>query len=90
VQLRPTPVIELNRAVAIGMAFGPPSALEIVDRLRDEPSLHAYHLLASVRGDLLARTGRLSEARAEFERAASLAHNSRERAVLLARAAECG
>ena len=90
VQLLPTPVIELNRAVAVGMAFGPPSALEIVDRLRDEPSLHAYHLLASVRGDLLAKTGRLSEARAEFERAASLAHNSRERAVLLARAAECG
>ncbi len=89
VQLQPSPVVELNRAVAIGMAFGPQSGLELVDSLLAEPSLAVYHLLPSVRGDLLTKLGRRSEARAEFERAASLAHNTRDRKLLLDRAASC-
>ncbi|RPI57286.1 MAG: RNA polymerase sigma factor [Acidobacteria bacterium] len=82
----PSPVVELNRAVAVGMAFGPEAALEIVDALVEEPSLKNYHLLPSVRGDLLAKLGRRDEARAEFERAAALTRNTRERELLLARA----
>jgi predicted RNA polymerase sigma factor len=88
-QLTPSPVVELNRAVALGMAFGPAAGLEVVDGLATEPSLKSYHLLPTVRGDLLAKLGRLSEARAEFERAASLTRNSRERELLLDRAAGC-
>jgi RNA polymerase sigma factor (sigma-70 family) len=86
VRLTPSPVIELNRAVAVAMAFGPEAGLSLVEPLCDQPSLSAYHLLPSVRGDLLARLGRTAEARAEFERAASLTRNSRERELLLARA----
>jgi predicted RNA polymerase sigma factor len=86
--LAPSPVIELNRAVAVGMAFGPQAALEIVDTLLGAPALRAYHLLPSVRGDLLFKLGRMQEARAEFERAASLARNSRDRRLLLERARE--
>ena len=86
-QLTPSPVVELNRAVAVAMAFGPAAGLEIVDALRDEPALQGYHLLPSVRGDLLAKLGRADEARAEFERAAELTRNERERAMLLERAA---
>jgi RNA polymerase sigma-70 factor, ECF subfamily len=86
-ELAPSPVVELNRAVAVGMAFGPASGLELVDQLTSEPSLEAYHLLPSVRGDLLAKLGRHDEARAEFERAASLTRNARERTLLLERAA---
>ena len=85
-RVMPSPVIELNRAVAIGMAAGPSAALEIVDRLAGEPALRGYHLLPSVRGDLLAKLGRTREARQEFERAASLTQNARERALLLERA----
>ncbi|HYL28119.1 MAG TPA: RNA polymerase sigma factor [Candidatus Nitrosotalea sp.] len=88
-QVAPTPVVELNRAVAVGMAFGPQAGLEIADRLVNEPALRSYHLLPSVRADLLFKLGRLVEARAEFERAASLAQNSRDRALLLARARKC-
>ena len=88
-QLMPTPVVELNRAVAVAMAFGPQEGLELVDRLTSEPSLKAYHLLPSVRGDLLAKLGRRDEARLEFERAAKLTRNARERELLLARAAAC-
>ncbi|KAF1703172.1 RNA polymerase sigma factor [Pseudoxanthomonas kaohsiungensis] len=88
-QLAPSPVVELNRAVAVSMAFGPQVALERVDALRGEPKLAGYHLLPSVRGDLLFKLGRAAEARTEFERAASLAGNGRERALLLARAAQC-
>jgi RNA polymerase sigma-70 factor (ECF subfamily) len=87
--LMPTPVVELNRAVAVSMAEGPAAGLEIVDRLVEEPSLKSYHLLPSVRGDLLARLGRSAEARREFERAAGLTRNVRERGMLLSRAAEC-
>ncbi|WNG25517.1 RNA polymerase sigma factor [Cystobacter fuscus] len=86
VQLVPSPVVELNRAVAVSMAFGPAAGLEIADALLSERSLEDYHLLPSVRGDLLAKLGRLDEARAEFERAASLTHNERERKLLLDRA----
>jgi RNA polymerase sigma-70 factor (ECF subfamily) len=86
-QLMPSPVVELNRAVAIGMAFGPKAALELVDHLTAEPALRGYHLLPAVRGDLLAKLGRDQEARAEFERAASLTQNSPERALLLERMA---
>jgi predicted RNA polymerase sigma factor len=86
-QLMPSPVVELNRAVALGMAFGPEAGLELVDSLASEPSLEGYHLLPSVRGDLLAKLGRTDEARAEFERAAGLTRNERERGVLLERAA---
>ncbi len=87
VQLSPSPIIELNRAVAVAMAFGPAAGLELVDALASEASLKGYHLLPSVRGDLLARLGRSDEARAEFERAAMLTRNERERALLLERAA---
>jgi RNA polymerase sigma factor (sigma-70 family) len=85
-----SPVVELNRAVAVSMAFGPAEALEIVDALEDEPALRAYHLLPSVRGDLLMKLGRYGEARSELERAAALAENARERDILLARARTCG
>jgi RNA polymerase sigma factor (sigma-70 family) len=81
----PSPVVELNRAVALGMAYGPAEGLALADQLLDEPLLRHYHLLPSVRGDLLARLGRRAEARAEFERAAGLTRNERERALLLAR-----
>jgi RNA polymerase sigma factor (sigma-70 family) len=84
----PSPVVELNRAVAVGMAFGPQAGLTIVDQLVSEPSLKSYHLLPSVRGDLLAKLGRREEARVEFERAASLTRNTRERELLMARARE--
>ncbi len=86
-QVQPTPVVELNRAVALSMAFGPEVGLALVDELAAEPSLQNYHLLPSVRADLLTRLGREEEARADFERAASLTSNSRERDLLLARAA---
>ena len=88
-QLTPSPVIELNRAVAVSMAQGPAAALPLIDRLAAEPTLRAYHLLPSVRGDLLFKLGRHAEARAEFERAASLTRNLRERELLLGRAAAC-
>ena len=88
-QLLPSPVVELNRAVAVGMAFGPQPALEIVNRLREEPDLDGYYLLPSVRGDLLEKLGRPDEARAEFERAALLTANSRQQGALLERAAAC-
>jgi RNA polymerase sigma factor (sigma-70 family) len=84
-----SPVVELNRAVAFGMAFGPAAGLELVDQLLDEPALKGYHLLPSVRGDLLVKLGRRTEARAEFERAAELTRNGRERTLLLDRAARC-
>lgn len=87
VELVPSPVVELNRAVAVSMAEGPQVALPLVDALAREPALRSYHLLPSVRGDLLERLGRKEEARAEFERAASLTRNARERALLLGRAA---
>jgi RNA polymerase sigma-70 factor (ECF subfamily) len=86
-ELTPSPVVELNRAVAHSMAFGPTAGLELVDALTSEPSLRNYHLLPSVRGDLLAKLGRVDEARAEFERAASLTQNAPERELLLKRAA---
>jgi RNA polymerase sigma factor (sigma-70 family) len=86
----PSPVVELNRAVAVAMAFGPAAGLELVDALASEPLLKGYHLLPSVRGDLLAKLGRLDEARAEFGRAATLTRNARERALLLERAASSG
>jgi RNA polymerase sigma factor (sigma-70 family) len=86
-QLLPSPVVELNRAVALGMAFGPSAGLEVVDTLMSEPLLEGYHLLPSVRGDLLAKLGRFEEARAEFARAASQTQNTCERALLLKRAA---
>ena len=88
-QLAPSPVVELNRAVAVGMAFGPAAGLELADALVAEPSLARYHLLPSVRGDLLAKVGRREEARREFARAAALTRNARERALLLDRAAAC-
>jgi RNA polymerase sigma factor (sigma-70 family) len=88
-QLAPSPVVELNRAVAVAMAFGPAAGLEIVDRLAADPALRAYHLLQGVRGDLLRKLGRVDEARAEFERAAFLTKNVRERDLLLARAKGC-
>jgi RNA polymerase sigma factor (sigma-70 family) len=86
--ISPSPVVELNRAVAIGMAFGPAAGLDLVDALISEPSLKAYHLLPSVRGDLLSKLGRYDEARVEFRRAASLTRNTRERELLLERAGE--
>ena len=89
-RLAPSPIVELNRAVAISMAYGPAAGLAVVDAIRSEPSLQGYHLLPSVRGDLLAKLGRLDEARAELERAASLTRNARERELLLARAVACG
>ena len=88
-QLTPSPVIELNRAVALSMAFGPAAGLELVDRLVALPALKNCHLLPSVRGDFLAKLGRLDEARVEFERAAALTRNVRERTLLLARARDC-
>jgi RNA polymerase sigma-70 factor (ECF subfamily) len=88
-QLTPSPVVELNRAVAYGMAFGPAAGLEIVDTLVEEPALAAYHLLPSIRGDLLEKLSRFEDARAEFTRAASLTRNTRERTLLLSRAAAC-
>ena len=88
-QLAPSPVVELNRAVAVGMASGPAAGLELVDALTSEPSLESYHLLPSVRGDLLAKLGRFGEAREEFERAASLTRNAREQRLLFDRAAAC-
>ena len=88
-RIMPSPIVELNRAVAVGMALGPAAGLELVDALTAEPTLKSYHLLPSVRGDLLAKLGRSSEAREEFERAAALTRNSRERELLLGRAAAC-
>ena len=85
-ELTPSPIVELNRAVAVSMAYGPALALELVDALRSEPTMKSYHLLPSVRGDLLAKLGRLSEAKSEFEHAASLTRNARERHLLLERA----
>lgn len=83
-------MITLNRAVALGMAEGPEAGLALVDTLLGEPALKAYHLLPSVRGDLLYRLGRFGEARSEFERAAVLTQNDREKALLRQRAAACG
>ncbi len=88
-QLAPSPVVELNRAVAVASAFGPAAGLELLDALRGEPSLEAYHLLPSVRGDLLTRLGRFQEAQAELQHAASLTGNARERRLLLDRARAC-
>jgi RNA polymerase sigma factor (sigma-70 family) len=88
-QLTPSPIVELNRAVAVAMAFGPAAGLAIVDQLTSEPSLASYHLLPSVRGDFLVKLGRHAEARLEFERAASLTRNVRERDLMLERAAAC-
>jgi predicted RNA polymerase sigma factor len=84
--MAPSPIVELNRAVAVGMAYGAHAGLELVDALVSEPSLQAYHLLPSVRGDLLAKVGRHEEAAHEFERAAALTRNVRERELLLTRA----
>jgi RNA polymerase sigma-70 factor (ECF subfamily) len=89
-EAQPSPIVALNRAVAVSMAYGPAAALEIVDGLRDESRLRKYHLLPSVRGDLLERLGRFDEARQEFSHAASLANNARERTLLLQRVAACG
>jgi RNA polymerase sigma-70 factor, ECF subfamily len=89
-QLAPSPVVDLNRAVAVSMAFGPGAGLEIVDNLISDARLSTYHLLPSVRGDLLEKLGRFDEARTEFTRAAALAQNARERVLLLGRAASCG
>ena len=89
-QIAPSPVVELNRAVAISMALGPAAGLALVDALTAEPALAGYHLLPSVRGDLLAKLGRYDEARAELERAATLTRNERERVLLLERARACG
>ncbi len=88
-KLVPSPVIELNRAVAVGMAFGPAAGLKIADMLTSEPTLKTYHFLQSVRGDLLFKLGRFDEARIEFKRAASLTRNVRERELLVARMREC-
>jgi RNA polymerase sigma factor (sigma-70 family) len=89
-RVTPSPVVELNRAVAVAMAFGPQAGLDLVDALAGEPALRGYHLLPTVRGDLLLKLGRLDEARAEFERAAGLTRNGRERELLLRRAQACG
>ena len=89
VLLAPSPIVELNRAVAVAMGFGPAAGLEIIDSLLSEPALKSYHLLPSVRGDLLRRLGRFAEARAEFERAAALTRNARERELMLERARAC-
>jgi RNA polymerase sigma factor (sigma-70 family) len=88
-ELAPSPVVELNRAVAVGMAYGPAAGLQLVDALASERALEGYHLLPSVRGDLLAKLGRAEEARAELQRAAALTRNTRERELLLARASAC-
>ena len=89
-QIAPSPVVELNRAVAVSMASGPGEGLELIDALKDDPALKNYHLLPSVRGDLLKKLGRFEEARIEFERAASITRNARERNLLLDRARACG
>ncbi len=89
-ELTPSPIVELNRAVALAMLLGPAAGLALVDELAAEPALAAYHLLPSVRGDLLGKLGRFEEARAELERAAALTRNERERKLLLDRAAACG
>ncbi len=89
-QVTPSPVVELNRAVAVAMAYGPEAGLEVTGPLTVEPSLASYHLLPAVRGDFLARLGRFEEAKVELERAASLARNARERGILLERARSCG
>jgi len=88
-QIMPSPIVELNRAVALAMAFGPAAGLELIDTLAEEPSLKAYHLLPSVRGDFLFKLGRMAEAEVEFARAASLTRNAREREFLLERARAC-
>ncbi|HMI46802.1 MAG TPA: RNA polymerase sigma factor [Gemmatimonadaceae bacterium] len=88
-RITPSPIVDLNRAVAVSMALGPAAGLELVDKLTGDPSLKTYHLLPSVRGDLLAKLGRSDEARDEFERAATLTRNGRERDLLLRRAADC-
>ena len=88
-QVAPSPVVELNRAVAVAMAFGPAAGLELIDKLASEPALKAYHLLPSVRGDFLFKLGRFAEAQAEFERAAMMTQNARERELLLERAQKC-
>jgi len=88
-QVTPSPIVELNRAVAVSMAFGPAAGLEVVDTLTSEPTLATYHLLPSVRGDFLRKLGRFEEARVELERAASLTRNARERTLLLERAQAC-
>jgi RNA polymerase sigma-70 factor (ECF subfamily) len=90
VEIAPSPVVELNRAVAVSMAFGPEAGLELVNPLQNDPALRSYHLLPSVRGDLLKKLGRRDEARAEFERAASITRNVRERNLLMERARSCG
>src|SRR5262249_46753466 len=87
--LTPSPVVELNRAVAVGVASGPAAGLELMDPLNSDPALRNYHLLPSVRGDLLVKLNRRREAQAEFERAASLTQNARERELLLNRARAC-
>jgi predicted RNA polymerase sigma factor len=89
-EVTPSPIVELNRAVALSMLFGPEAGLKIVDALASAPALAGYHLLPSIRGDFLFKLGRLDEARAEFERAAAMAGNARERALLEKRARECG
>ena len=88
-EVSPSPIVELNRAVAVGMAYGPAAGLELVDALRNDPALREYHLLPSVRGDLLKKLGRMMEARAEFEKAASITRNAREKKLLLERAKSC-
>ena len=88
-RLAPSPIVDLNRAVALAFAVGPAAGLELVDALTLDASLENYHLLSGVRGDLLVKLGRHEEARVEFERAAALTRNSRERALLLDRAARC-
>jgi predicted RNA polymerase sigma factor len=90
VELTQSPVVELNRAVAVSMALGPAAGLELVDELALDPALRGYHWVSTVRGDLLVKLGRMAEARPEFERAASLVPSDRERARLLARASACG
>jgi predicted RNA polymerase sigma factor len=89
-RLIPSPVVALNRAMAVAMASGPEAGLALVDALADEPALRGYHLLPSVRGELLARLGRDDEARSEFARAAEMTRNNRQRALLLARATRPG
>ena len=88
-ELHPTPVVHLNHAVALAMAFGPIAGLEVVDKLLTEPLLRGYHLLPAVRGDLLFKLGRFAEARSEFERAATMTQNVREQELLRERAADC-
>ena len=90
VQMTGSPVVELNRAVAVSMAFGPEEGLALIEELAEEPALRDYHLLPAARGDLLLKLGRRPEAKEQFERAAALTNNAREKALLTARAAECG